>query len=298
MGKPWSMLMAMLVILTLVINSFEVKLASAKMSERACKEERRICVNACKSILYGKVPSPKYCERIRLTHIECVCGVITPKLAALIDIKYAIRVVEGCGRRVPRNYKCGSKLNLSLFYSCGVWIGLFTSQLISRNICRLSSAIFIRTILRTPNMSRVQQECETRMNLSCYTESSVDIEDRVVRPMIHRGTHHTANMSLVQQECATRMNLSCYTKFPGGHRGPSGKAMIHRGTYHTANMSLVQQDHQGPSGKAMIHRGTYYTANMSLVQQECATRMNLSCYTEFPCGHRGPSGKAMIHWGT
>ncbi|KAF3625132.1 hypothetical protein FXO37_31026 [Capsicum annuum] len=106
MGKPWSMLMAMLVILTLVINSFEVKLASAKMSERACKEERRICVNACKSILYGKVPSPKCCERIRLTHIECVCGVITPKLAALIDIKYAIRVVEGCGRRVPRNYKC------------------------------------------------------------------------------------------------------------------------------------------------------------------------------------------------
>ncbi|KAF3674221.1 putative cdc6 [Capsicum annuum] len=107
MGKPWSMLMAMLVILTLVINSFEVKFANAKMSESACKEERRIGVNACKPVLYGKVPSPKCCERIRLTHIECVCSVITPKLAALVDIKAAVRIVEGCGRRVPRNYKCG-----------------------------------------------------------------------------------------------------------------------------------------------------------------------------------------------
>ncbi|PHT96163.1 hypothetical protein T459_04045 [Capsicum annuum] len=116
MGKPWSMLMAMLVILTLVINSFEVKFANAKMSESACKEERRIGVNACKPVLYGKVPSPKCCERIRLTHIECVCSVITPKLAALVDIKAAVRIVEGCGRRVPRNYKCGSKLNLSSFF--------------------------------------------------------------------------------------------------------------------------------------------------------------------------------------
>ncbi|MCD7466905.1 hypothetical protein HAX54_003985 [Datura stramonium] len=108
MGKSWGLLISMLVVLTLVINSFEVKMASAKLSERACKEERRIGVNACKPILYGNIPSPKCCERIRLTHIECVCSVITPKLAALIDIKRAVRIVEGCGRRVPRNYKCGS----------------------------------------------------------------------------------------------------------------------------------------------------------------------------------------------
>ncbi|KAK4363339.1 hypothetical protein RND71_018580 [Anisodus tanguticus] len=82
---------------------------SAKLSEAACKVERRIGINACKPVFYGKIPSPKCCEIVRVTHIECVCSVITPKLAALIDINRAIRLVEGCGRRVPRNYKCGSK---------------------------------------------------------------------------------------------------------------------------------------------------------------------------------------------
>ncbi|CAN4076019.1 unnamed protein product [Withania somnifera] len=99
MGKPWAFLMAMLLVLTL---------ASAKLSDIACSEERRIGVNACKPVVYGKIPSPMCCERIRVTHVECVCSVITPKLAALIDINRAIRLVEGCGRRVPRNFKCGS----------------------------------------------------------------------------------------------------------------------------------------------------------------------------------------------
>ncbi|KAF3625133.1 hypothetical protein FXO37_31027 [Capsicum annuum] len=135
MGKPWSMLMAMLVILTLVINSFEVKFANAKMSESACKEERRIGVNACKPVLYGKVPSPKCCERIRLTHIECVCSVITPKLAALVDIKAAVRIVEGCGRRVPRNYKCGTMVSGS---ACPA------PRLISQNIFHPPPAIDTR----------------------------------------------------------------------------------------------------------------------------------------------------------
>lgn len=113
MGKSWAMLMAMLLVLAL-LNIFEVKMASAKLSEAACKEERRIGINACKPVLYGKLPSPMCCERVRVTHIECVCSVITPKLAALIDISRAIRLVEGCGRRVPRKFKCGSKL---IFFS-------------------------------------------------------------------------------------------------------------------------------------------------------------------------------------
>lgn len=113
MGKSWAMLMAMLLVLAL-LNIFEVKMASAKLSEAACKEERRIGINACKPVLYGKLPSPKCCERVRVTHIECVCSIITPKLAALIDINRVIRLVEGCGRRVPRKFKCGSKL---IFFS-------------------------------------------------------------------------------------------------------------------------------------------------------------------------------------
>nr|XP_009792519.1 PREDICTED: uncharacterized protein LOC104239561 [Nicotiana sylvestris] len=108
MGKSWVMLMAILLVLFL-LNNLELKImASAKLSETACKEERRIGINSCKPVLYGKLPSPMCCERVRVTHIECVCSVITPKLAALIDINRAIRLVEGCGRRVPRKFKCGS----------------------------------------------------------------------------------------------------------------------------------------------------------------------------------------------
>ncbi|KAA3487002.1 Protein kinase byr2 [Gossypium australe] len=29
-------------------------------------------------------------------------------LAALIDVNYAIKVIQGCGRQVPRHLKCGS----------------------------------------------------------------------------------------------------------------------------------------------------------------------------------------------
>ncbi|XP_059307433.1 uncharacterized protein LOC132058992 isoform X2 [Lycium ferocissimum] len=108
MGKSWALVVAMLVVVTLVINSFEVKMASAKLSEAACKEERRIGIKACKPAFFGKNPSPKCCERVRVTHTECVCSEIRPKLAALVDINRTIRFIEGCGRRVPRNYKCGS----------------------------------------------------------------------------------------------------------------------------------------------------------------------------------------------
>ncbi|CAL5355834.1 unnamed protein product [Camellia sinensis] len=82
--------------------------ASAALSAAECKEERRVGINACKPVVYGKLPTPECCERVRVSHIECVCPVITPKLAALIDVNRAVRLVEGCGRRVPRHFKCGS----------------------------------------------------------------------------------------------------------------------------------------------------------------------------------------------
>ncbi|OVA19820.1 Bifunctional inhibitor/plant lipid transfer protein/seed storage helical domain [Macleaya cordata] len=87
---------------------WEVKTASALVSAGACKEERRVGVDACKPVLYGKSPTPECCRRVRISHVECVCPVITPKLAALIDLNRAIRLIQGCGRMVPRNFKCGS----------------------------------------------------------------------------------------------------------------------------------------------------------------------------------------------
>ncbi|KAK9984814.1 hypothetical protein SO802_034339 [Lithocarpus litseifolius] len=100
----------LLLVIIMVVLSMEggVKLAKAAGPSAAqCKEERRLGINACKPVVYGKLPTPECCERVRVTHIECVCTVVTPKLAALIDINRAIRLIEGCGRRVPRHFKCG-----------------------------------------------------------------------------------------------------------------------------------------------------------------------------------------------
>ncbi|KAI3828929.1 hypothetical protein L1987_03040 [Smallanthus sonchifolius] len=84
-------------------------MASAAPSASQCKKERKLAVNACKSMLYGRLPSPSCCQRIRVSHIKCICSVLTPKLAALINVNHFIKLIEGCGRRLPRHLKCGSK---------------------------------------------------------------------------------------------------------------------------------------------------------------------------------------------
>ncbi|KAL1833629.1 hypothetical protein ACET3Z_003280 [Daucus carota] len=78
------------------------------MTAGECKQERKVLVNACKSLVARRGPSSYCCQRLRAAHVECVCPVITPKLAALIDVNYAVRVVQSCGRQVPRHFKCGS----------------------------------------------------------------------------------------------------------------------------------------------------------------------------------------------
>ncbi|KAJ9701482.1 hypothetical protein PVL29_006715 [Vitis rotundifolia] len=95
-------------VVVLVVGMWEVKTSSAAPTAAECKEERRLGINVCQPVVYGKDPSPACCERVRVTHLECVCPVITPKLAALIDVNKAVRLIEGCGRKVPRHYKCGA----------------------------------------------------------------------------------------------------------------------------------------------------------------------------------------------
>ncbi|KAK3023223.1 hypothetical protein RJ639_043335 [Escallonia herrerae] len=67
-------------------------------SAAQCKEERRIGLNACKQVLHFKLPTPECCQRVRVSHVECVYPVITSKLHTLIDLNKAIRslkAVEG-----------------------------------------------------------------------------------------------------------------------------------------------------------------------------------------------------------
>ncbi|XP_062087091.1 uncharacterized protein LOC133793857 [Humulus lupulus] len=88
---------------------FGSELGSAKPSDAQCQEEIRIGLNECKAVLAGITPpSAECCQRVRVTHIECVCQLISPQIAAYIDLKRAISLIQKCGRRVPRHYKCGS----------------------------------------------------------------------------------------------------------------------------------------------------------------------------------------------
>ncbi|KAL5704049.1 hypothetical protein ACHQM5_022552 [Ranunculus cassubicifolius] len=87
---------------------FGVTKIDAGMPARLCKVQRRVLVSTCQELIYRKPPSPYCCRRLRVTPSECICEVITPKLALLIDVSYAVGVMRRCGRKIPRHYKCGS----------------------------------------------------------------------------------------------------------------------------------------------------------------------------------------------
>ncbi|KAE8680315.1 Transcription factor bHLH52 [Hibiscus syriacus] len=63
-----------------------------------------------KNGVVGAHSSSDCCERVRLSHVECACASVTPKLASLLGVDRTIKQIEGCGRIVPRNFKCGSKM--------------------------------------------------------------------------------------------------------------------------------------------------------------------------------------------
>ncbi|XWS51543.1 hypothetical protein CRYUN_Cryun12cG0185200 [Craigia yunnanensis] len=97
-----------ILVVVVLVGVFEVPMARGAMSPIQCKEEQRLLVNACRPVIFGRSPSANCCQRVRVTHLECVCPAVTPKLAALIGVKRTIKQIEGCGRTVPHNLKCGS----------------------------------------------------------------------------------------------------------------------------------------------------------------------------------------------
>ncbi|KAF4380028.1 hypothetical protein F8388_018152 [Cannabis sativa] len=82
--------------------------AKAETSPSQCKQERNNIVSACKAVIFRQSPSANCCARVRETHVECVCPYVTPKLANLVNVERSIKQIQGCGRTVPRNFKCGS----------------------------------------------------------------------------------------------------------------------------------------------------------------------------------------------
>ncbi|KAM1126436.1 hypothetical protein ACFX2B_041117 [Malus domestica] len=86
-----------------------VPMAKADTSPSQCKQEVGRLRDECRSaILPGRNPSALCCQIVRAAHVECVCPYVTPKVANLIPVERTIKQIEGCGRSVPRNFKCGS----------------------------------------------------------------------------------------------------------------------------------------------------------------------------------------------
>ncbi|MFS7927876.1 putative bifunctional inhibitor/plant lipid transfer protein/seed storage helical [Helianthus anomalus] len=100
MKNCWSLVIGLMLIMLLAM-------ASAGPSARQCKTERGLALGACKSVMYGRQPSSSCCKRIRVSHVECICPVLTPSVVALIDINSFVKLIGGCGRRFPHNFKCG-----------------------------------------------------------------------------------------------------------------------------------------------------------------------------------------------
>ncbi|XP_024029737.1 uncharacterized protein LOC112094038 [Morus notabilis] len=99
-----SLLGAMLMIMVAVL----VAAARGETSPSQCTQEKDQLVNACRSVIFGQNPSANCCQRIRVTHVECVCPYVTPKVANLINVERTIKQIQACGRTVPHNFKCGS----------------------------------------------------------------------------------------------------------------------------------------------------------------------------------------------
>ncbi|CAN4078094.1 unnamed protein product [Withania somnifera] len=97
----WSMVVV-------ILCGWEIKIGNGEVSEAVCREERRLGKKACLPVLFGRNPSAECCERARVTHLECFCPIVTPKFAAILNVKRLVRLIQGCGRTVPRNFKCGS----------------------------------------------------------------------------------------------------------------------------------------------------------------------------------------------
>ncbi|GKV45512.1 hypothetical protein SLE2022_021830 [Rubroshorea leprosula] len=105
MARSWGGILALMLVLMGVFQPLVVK---GDLNPSECKEERRLLVNACRPVIFGRSPSPDCCQRVRVMHVECVCPVVTPKLAALIGVERTIKQIEACGRTVPHHFKCGS----------------------------------------------------------------------------------------------------------------------------------------------------------------------------------------------
>ncbi|KAG2275875.1 hypothetical protein Bca4012_043988 [Brassica carinata] len=101
--------MLMSLILVVLISNFTLNMVAA---ESYCHGQCRVLVNACKRLILRQSPTAECCLRIRRTPMWCICSIITPQLAALVnanDVSDAVGVICQCGRPVACSTKCGKE---------------------------------------------------------------------------------------------------------------------------------------------------------------------------------------------
>ena len=107
--RSWGRCMVLLGMMVVVVAAAD----GLELLPSQCKKERDVVINSCQGFVFGQAASPVCCEQVKVFHFECLCPAFTPKLVALFDVNKAIKLLQDCGRRVPRHFKCGSKLSLS-----------------------------------------------------------------------------------------------------------------------------------------------------------------------------------------
>ncbi|OWM88323.1 hypothetical protein CDL15_Pgr003735 [Punica granatum] len=117
-SSPWALLLLLAGLVSAIALGFDfgIGMASAQdVSPSQCRDEIQQGISACLPVAMGQPPSPACCERVRVTHPECVCPYVTSEVATMVDPKRAKKLIEGCGRKVPPHYKCGSNIIISLY---------------------------------------------------------------------------------------------------------------------------------------------------------------------------------------
>ncbi|CAL5343794.1 unnamed protein product [Camellia sinensis] len=108
MRKVSSCVWVLVLVVVVVVSVWEVPVVSGATSPSQCKQQRQQLTSLCRPVIFGQNPSADCCSIVRDIPVECVCPYVTPKLAAIIGVERAIKKIEGCGRTVPHNFKCGS----------------------------------------------------------------------------------------------------------------------------------------------------------------------------------------------
>ncbi|KAL6985874.1 hypothetical protein U1Q18_019246 [Sarracenia purpurea var. burkii] len=107
--SSWAVAVPFLTVAVALVVASELRVAGAdNLTPSQCRDERQLGIKECKPVMFGAAPSAACCVRMRVSHVECACPVIDPKLAAILTLDRVVKLLRTCGRAVPHKFQCGS----------------------------------------------------------------------------------------------------------------------------------------------------------------------------------------------